>query len=74
MNKKHSKDLSLLRVTLDGEDLTVSTIFITGDAIALWRAGKERVIDLGCWQWHKSCEGSSPLYIVTGPKMGDKLK
>lgn len=71
MNNKHSKGLSLLRVTLDGEDLTVNNIFITGDAIALWQAGKEAVIDLGCWHWHKNCEGSSALYIVTGRKAGN---
>ncbi|HTG56092.1 MAG TPA: hypothetical protein VL943_07490 [Niabella sp.] len=74
MNKNHLQELSLLRVTLDGEDLTVSNVFVTGDAIALWQTGTEAVIDLGRWHWHKNFEGSSTVYIVTGRKAAIKYK
>jgi hypothetical protein len=38
MNKNHLKAFSLLRVTLDGEDITLNDVFVTGDAIASWQA------------------------------------
>lgn len=49
MNKGGSKALSLLKVTLNGEELTLSNIFVTGDAIAFWQAEKQAVIDLASW-------------------------
>lgn len=46
MNKNGSKTLSLLRVTLNGEELMVNNVFVTGDAIAFWQAEKHALIDL----------------------------
>lgn len=68
MNKKQLKAFSLLRVMLNGEDLTISDVFVTGDAIACWGAENEAVIDLTGWHWHKGSDSNADLYIVTGRK------
>jgi len=36
MNKDGSKALSLLKITLNGEELILSNVFVTGDAIPFW--------------------------------------
>ncbi|MGE9313812.1 hypothetical protein ACLOAU_19325 [Niabella sp. CJ426] len=69
MNKDGSKALSLLKVTLNGEELTLSNVFVTGDAIAFWQAEKQTVIDLASWYWYKDLESKEPLYIVTERKI-----
>ncbi len=65
MNKNGSKTLSLLRVTLNGEELMVNNVFVTGDAIAFWQAEKHALIDLGSWYWYRDLEREDPVYIVT---------
>ncbi len=68
MNKDYLKAFSLLKVTLDGEDITLSDVFVTGDAIASWQTERATIIDLGSWHWHKNCDSKEDFYIVTGRK------
>ncbi|MCH5719404.1 hypothetical protein [Niabella hibiscisoli] len=68
MNKDDSMALSFLKVTLNGEELILSNVFVTGDAIPFWQAEKQTLIDLASWYWYRDTDREDPIYIVTERK------
>ena len=69
MNKDGSKALSLLKVTLNGEELILSNVFVTGDAIPFWQAEKQTQVDLASWYWYRDTDRKTLYYIVTERKI-----
>ncbi|MCH5719401.1 hypothetical protein [Niabella hibiscisoli] len=60
--------ISELIITSKSQDVVISNVFITGDAIALWDCNIGS-INLDLWDWHRGNNNDSENFIVTGRKL-----